>query len=374
MPNMDDAAAPRIAGRPGERWVIRLRLSDGSATDVTGWLESVAPDRLRLRRRAGDHVDVKQDAIIAARRVNLAYGGQDPRRTSAAALEQIAARGWVAAHEPLGAWVLRAGSGFTRRANSCLAVGDPGLPFDEAAVRVIDHADRHGITPRVQVIEGSAEEEAFRALGWREAYVRTAVLVTRLSSWLGEEPPDPRVMVSQTLTPAWEAAYHQSRSGTADPEVVRRILTSSPPRAFASLPPAGQPQAIGRGHVKDEWLGIASVWTAPDHRRRGWAALIMRGLGSWAAGLGARSVYLQVAAADEAAVQAYGRLGFALHHHYRYLSPDGGPGPWTGRDHRRDTSDRPGPHRRRRGEDPVPTALSRGARARPSWVAARQMA
>ena len=29
-------------------------------------------------------------------------------------------------HEPLGEWTLRAGGGFTGRANSCHAVGDPG--------------------------------------------------------------------------------------------------------------------------------------------------------------------------------------------------------------------------------------------------------
>src|SRR5579859_3485456 len=52
-------------------------------------------------------------------------------------LEAAAAQGWRATEEaPLGEWRLRAAGGFTGRANSALAVGDPGLPLAEATSRV----------------------------------------------------------------------------------------------------------------------------------------------------------------------------------------------------------------------------------------------
>ena len=42
-------------------------------------------------------------------------------------LERVAARGWPGLEQDtLGEWLLRAGGGFTGRANSVLVVGDPG--------------------------------------------------------------------------------------------------------------------------------------------------------------------------------------------------------------------------------------------------------
>jgi len=52
-------------------------------------------------------------------------------------LEVIAAKGWRAPEEErLGGWLLRAAQGFTGRANSALAAGDPGMPLPEAVIRV----------------------------------------------------------------------------------------------------------------------------------------------------------------------------------------------------------------------------------------------
>ena len=85
----------------------------------------------------------------------------------------------------------------------------------------------------------------------------------------------------------------------------------------------GEHVAIARGHVSGPWLGIASVWTDPAHRRRGLATAMMRALGHWAARRGARNVYLQVAQENAGAHDAYGRLGFVRHHSYRYLEAPG---------------------------------------------------
>ncbi len=43
---------------------------------------------------------------------------------------------WPAVHaEPLGDWLLRASGGFSARANSVMAIGDPGVPLPEALAR-----------------------------------------------------------------------------------------------------------------------------------------------------------------------------------------------------------------------------------------------
>lgn len=309
--------------RVGERWVLRCRQPDGSATDVTGWLVSVTSDAVTIESASQPPRTIGRDRIIVAKRVPAAAGGPDPRRTPADELERSALTGWLAESEALGEWTLRAGGGFSARANSVLAVGDPGVPLPQAVERVIGYAQAHGIAPQAQVIVGSAADLGLVALGWLPVHVTTEVLVCRLTTLLGDGMPDPRVEVSEELDDGWLAAFGRSRPHDADPEVVRRILTGQPPTAYASvLAEDGERiAAIARGHVSGSWLGLMAIWTEPEHRRRGLATAMMRSLGHWAARRGARYVYLQVAQQNLTAQQAYARLGFVHHHSYRYLAP-----------------------------------------------------
>jgi ribosomal protein S18 acetylase RimI-like enzyme len=310
----------------GERWVIRARLPDGSATDLIGWLEVQDPNTLQLVTGDGALHRIERSTIIAARRAPAAAGGRDPRRISSAELERRALPGWLALYEPLGEWTLRAAGGFTGRANSCLAVGDPGIPIEQAAERIVGFARDHRIAPMAQVVTGSDEDAALRALGWVEAYVPTDVLAIRLSDLLAAELPERAVKVVENLDQSWWDAYQQSRPNTADPATLRMILDGNPPRAFASAIEVGEdvPFAIARGHLSGDWLGVASIWTREDRRRQGWATAMLKALGLWAARRGARYGYLQVASANTQAIAAYGRLGFVRHHGYHYLAPSAG--------------------------------------------------
>lgn len=312
---------PLAAARPGERWVVRLRLPDGSATDVVGWIMAAEPETLAMARLGEPPQTVRRAQVLAARRVPAARGGPDPRRASAAEVERRAQPGWRADWEALGEWTLRAGGGFTGRANSAHAVGNPGLPTAEAADRVVAYAARHGIAPMAAVVAGSAEERALRDLGWTDTYVPVEVLVARLADLLGADPPPQRVRVAETLEPAWEETYRGTRPQPADPAVARRILDGNPPRAFASMTEGNAVVAIGRGHANGVWSGMAAVWTDPGHRRSGRASAVMVALGHWAARQGARYAYVQVDAANGVALAAYARLGFTRHHTYLYLAP-----------------------------------------------------
>jgi N-acetylglutamate synthase len=313
---------------PGERWVIRSRLPDGSATDVIGWIDDAGPDSVRVSTAPGTTADVGRDTVIAARRAPAAPGGGNPLRQSADSLEHQALTAWLAAHhQPLGEWTLRAGGGFTSRANSCLAVGEPGCSVSEAADAVVTWSRSHGIQPRAQVIVGSDPDRALSDLGWRQVGSTTAVLVSRLSTFLGFGLPDPAVLVSEELDPEWLAAYRHSRPDYPDSRLLRTILTGHPPRAFASIGRLDQetpePAGIARGHLNAPWLGLGSIWVSPGHRRRGLATAMMHALGHWAARRGGRFAYLQVLSDNTAAVAAYERLGFRFHHTYRYLTPAG---------------------------------------------------
>lgn len=321
---MMDVALDRA--RLGERWVVRHRLADRSATDVVGWLSALDPGSVVLELEGGTPVTIDRSTIVLARRAPAARGGPDPGRTSAAELEWAALPGWLALSEPLGQWTLRAGGGFTGRANSALAVGDPGVTLDEAAARVVAFARQHQIPPWAQVIVGSEEDTELARRGWRPVYVTTDVLVCRLTTLLGQDLPDDRIRVGDQLAESWWRAYARSRPNTADPDLLRMILDGHPPRAFASMttgPGPAEAVAIARGHVSGPWLGLAAIWTDPGWRRQGLATAMVRALGHWGARQGARNAYLQVAQQNVDAHVAYGRLGFVPHHSYRYLTAPG---------------------------------------------------
>ena len=317
---------PLAAACLGERWVVRYWLPDGSATDIVGWIEALHPTSVQLATVDPAVRVIERSMIIAARRAPAAAGGPHPRRISAHDVQRHALPGWLAWHEPLGEWTLRTAGGFTRRANSCHAVGDPGMPIQQAAQRIIGFAAAHDIAPLAQLIEGSAEEQALRHLGWVVTDHPTVVLTSRLADFLEGRPAEGVAKITETLMPTWEEAYHRSRPNSADPAIVRMILEGNPPRAFAAV--TGEERddhseliAMARGHRNEEWLGLASIWTRSDHRRRGLATAMMAALGHWAARQGARYAYLQVATINQPGIAAYRSLGFIHHHAYRYLAP-----------------------------------------------------
>ena len=192
--------------------------------------------------------------------------------------------------------------------------------------RIVPGGVAHDIAPMAQTIEGSTEQQALQGLGWATTDRPRAVLVSRLADALAGWPLKPAVKISERLGPDWMEAYQQSRPNSADAAIVRMILEGSHPRAFGSVVGHGPDDhselvAIARGHRTEDWLGLAAIWTRPDHRRQGLAKALMAALGHWAARQGARYAYTQVAIANEAAIAAYTRLGFVHHHRYVYLAP-----------------------------------------------------
>ncbi|GAA2110638.1 hypothetical protein GCM10009841_32860 [Microlunatus panaciterrae] len=318
---MDIPVAPLPPVSLGDRLVVRYRLPDGSATDVIGWVTALDADSVTLTGPAGEQRTVSRPTIIAARPLAAVSRGRDPLRESPVVLQRLAVSGWVAEQQPLGEWILRSGGGYTARANSCLAAGDPRQPLPEAAQAVVSYAEAHHIDPLVQVIAGSAEQHALRALGWQDTHADTLMLVQRLVDLVGANPtPQPEVELSGTVTDPWLDAWLGVRPSTASKEVVRRILTGEGPQAYASITRHGRIVALGKAHVRAGWAGLAALWTAPEQRRQGLMTKIISTLGRWSAREGARSVYLQVQQDNTTALAAYRRRGFSQHHAYGYLA------------------------------------------------------
>jgi len=242
-------------------------------------------------------------------------------------LERLAARSWRGLEEtPFGGWLLRAGGGFTGRANSVLVVGDPPADLPTAVETVTRWYAARGLRPCAQVPVPGAEDAdaALAAAGWSRGD-DNLVLTAPLAGWADADVP---VELAPVPDDAWLAGYRYR--GTPLPAVARDVLVNAEDPVFASVRSEPEPAplaAVARGVVVDGWLCVTAVTVDDRHRRRGLATAVMAALGTWARQRGAHSCLLQTAGDNAPARALYERLGFTEHHRYHYRF-----GPEPGRD------------------------------------------
>lgn len=279
---------------------------------------------LTITRRDGESVRIAQSSLVAGKVVPPAPAR---RRGPAATFEELArvcARAWQPVEsEPLGEWRLRAAGGFTRRANSALPLGDPGMPVGAALERVREWYAARELPPYVQVAtgaEGTQERLAaeLERCGWfREvtAQVRIAALAP-----IGDLDADvSRVRITRACDAGWLARYQ--RFEEPGPHVTK-VLASGPSVWFASVPGDGEvPAAIGRCVVDGRWAGFMAVEVDPAYRRQGLAGAVMTALARQALDEGASAAWLQVEDDNGGAQALYDGMGFATHHSYHHFRP-----------------------------------------------------
>jgi N-acetylglutamate synthase len=313
----------------GQRVVVRHRTADGSASDALGDLVAADAVTLTVATRRGP-VRVARADVLAAKPVppapvrkgapHVAVGTED--------LERVMAEHWrpLERHD-LGGWRLRASEGFTGRANSALAVGDPGLAVPQAIATVREWYAERGLRALVALAhpagtlgEGTEPADTLAAAGWT---VRTPTLV--LTAATDDLPsavdvPLPgglRVALSAVPDAEWLGQYHYQGTPTV-PAAGRRILVSADEQVFVRVLDGAQTVAIARGSLSPGWAGVTAVETAPTHRRRGLGRRVLAEIADWARSRGAASTYLQVQDDNTDARALYEGTGFAVHHAYHY--------------------------------------------------------
>jgi N-acetylglutamate synthase len=303
--------------------VVTLRtVTRAGPADLVGTLLGVSSSEIQLRRRDGQTVSVAPESVTHARLVPPAVA----QTIDVAGLESVIADGWRAlevAH--LGAWLLRASGGFTRRGNSVLPIGDPGRSL-RAAVTAVEgwYADR-GLPARVQLpLDGSAPPlaEELLARGWR-AEMRVHVMTAELAPVLraAAAASSAAVRVDDAPDDAWLAVY-RSEAGPLPDIAPRALLVNHPAAGFVSISEGEECVAIARAAVDGRWAGLFAVEVAPTHRRAGLGREVSVAALRWALQRGARRGYLQVAHGNDPALGLYQRLGFDLHHDYEHYVRD----------------------------------------------------
>ncbi|MFB7513838.1 GNAT family N-acetyltransferase [Streptomyces sp. NPDC056144] len=319
----------RITGADvGKRVSVRYTTDSGTRgekfTDAVGVLTSWNSGVLLITRKSGETVRIDEVSLVAGKVVPPAPARRKGPAATFPELARATARAWQPSEsEALGEWTLRAADGFTRRANSALPLGDPGMPVPDALVRVREWYAARKLPAIVQASTGAegTQELLCAALdrhGWRRE-VSAEVRVGSLAP-IGDQDPDdsavPAVRLSRTLDESWLRRYQ--RFEEASP-AVRTVLSSGPSVWFASVAGTGEvPAAIGRCVVDGRWAGFMAVEVDPDHRRRGLATAVMTALARQALDEGASAAWLQVEADNDGARALYDGMGFAVHHHYHH--------------------------------------------------------
>ena len=305
------------------------RLTDADSeltkfTDTVGVLTSWKQGVLLITRRTGESVRIAESSLVAGKVVPAAPAR---RRGPAADFEELArvtARAWQPVEsEQLGEWELRASSGFTRRANSVLPLGDPGLPLDDALALVRAWYEHRGLPAYIQTATGAAgsQEELcaqLEARGWLRE-VSAEVRIGGLAP-IGDLDADVgRVRLARSVDEAWLRRYQ--RFGVPGPHVLH-VLESGPSVWFATVTGEGEvPAAIGRCVVDGRWAGFMAVEVDPAYRRQGLATTVMTALARRALEEGASAAWLQVETDNDGARALYEGMGFATHHRYHHFRP-----------------------------------------------------
>ncbi|MFD8470144.1 GNAT family N-acetyltransferase [Streptomyces cyaneofuscatus] len=317
----------------GKRVSVRRRSVGGGTgvefTDTVGVLTSWDDGVVAITPKSGESVHIVESTLVAGKVVPAAPARRRGPAASFTELAAVTARAWQPVEsEPLGEWRLRAAGGFTRRANSALPLGDPGLPLGEAFGRVERWYEERGLPPYIQTATGAeGTQEALCAElerhGWRRE-VTAEVRIAALAPVGDLDAEVSAVRLSRAPDEAWLSRYQ--RFSTPGPHVLR-VLGGGPSVWFATVADdedegrGGAPAAIGRCVVDGRWAGFMAVEVAPEHRRRGLATSVMAALARQALEEGASAAWLQVEEDNEGARALYDGMGFAAHHRYHHFRP-----------------------------------------------------
>ncbi len=340
---MEISAAGRLEVRitpadVGKRVSVRCLTEPGDTsakfTDTVGVLTSWDNGVLMITRRDGRRVPIAESVLVAGKVVPAAPARRRGPAASYEELARVSSRAWRPVEsEWLGEWELRAASGFTRRANSVLPLGDPGLPLDAALDAVRRWYGERGLPAYVQTATGAEDTQELLGAelerrGWTPEFAAEV--------WIGALAPvadraeGAGVVLSREADESWLARYH--RKGLSD--VALRVLGSGPSVWFAAVPgaPGEPPTAIGRCVVDGRWAGFTAVEVDPGRRREGLATEVMSALARRALEEGASAAWLQVEDDNEGARALYTRLGFAPHHAYQHYRAPQEQGAQEGRE------------------------------------------
>ncbi|MET1060012.1 MAG: GNAT family N-acetyltransferase [Nocardioides sp.] len=286
----------------GQRVVVRRVLrgetgpSGGPAmTDVLGVCTAWGDGRCVVAPESGDPVEIAIADIVSGKPVPPRPSVRH-RVTTRDAEEHTLSLFAGLETERLGDWVLRTvpvlEGRLVKRANSCLAIGDPGTDVDVAADAIRAFYTARDRPVLAQVETGSDVDTALSAAGWQVVPGGDAdFLLASLSRALRS---------CRTREDIGAAQYTEHGGGRVRVEI-------------------GGGLATGEAALDGDWLGLHDLQVGEEHRRQGLGTAVLGALLEWGAEQGAATAWLHVEVDNDPARALYERAGFRAHHACRYL-------------------------------------------------------
>jgi len=304
----------------GQRMTIRMHDPDGGYRDILGTLESPTT----IRKRDGSVVSFDPDRIALWRKIQPRVdraGKGSPLSLRINEIERVASATWPAAEQvPLGDWILRATGKFTMRANSVLALGEPHIEMNEAIERVVDFYHDRNLTPTIHIaLPTYVELDALlESKGWREKIVVHVMVADIHEGELGKEDLG---LWEFSDAPSDEWIGLQKDYGAK--EIMERY-----PAIYAALRVGDELVAVGRAANFEKWTVLTRLFVRADFRGRGLGKDLVTQLLNQASKEGATKALLQVDSKNTNAIALYKKMGFTLHHAFKYrlLQPDSAKG------------------------------------------------
>ncbi len=252
--------------------------------------------------------------------------GADSRHAELVRLvEELAANAWAPyTVQALGGWRLRATFGVTKRANSAWTVG--AAPEGDWLAAVERFYRRRGMPSCFYVSDATPPgvDEALAAAGYEKLF--PCFFMTGDAAETPERlPADARfeARFADDADDGWIADFirlegFEPARAAAYAHIFRAI---GPAKTFLRLTSREGGETVGLATAVAErgFAGLSNVVVAPAFRRQGAAAQLLRALSSWAAGEGARTLWLQVLEDNAPALALYRKAGFDVlsRCHYR---------------------------------------------------------
>lgn len=283
----------------GQRIVVRHRLPDGRATDVLGICTAFTEEHLVVDSDRGP-VSIDPATVVTGKPVPPRPSIRDRVSPRDAELHGVAMfPGLDTVH--IGDWLARTDPNpserLLKRANSVLAMGDPGLPFDDAESQVRRFYGLRGRPALAQVEQDSEHEAAFADAGWEPLGQGDTVFQVASLASVARALPRPPETVS-----------------------IEDGSTEDGLRVLVEIHDGGEVVARGRAAFHQDWVGVHALATMPRLRRRGLARQVLAELVDWGGAHGASTLWLHVETDNAPALAFYRQWGFRTHHACRYLT------------------------------------------------------